>query len=275
MDLAYDGAAFAGFAPQPGRSTVVGALGTAIAKNLRLGAAPFIVGAGRTDAGVHALAQVVSFDLERSSLAETDVERLVRSLNHQLAGRIAVARLRQIDDFHARYDATWRRYRYLVTSAAPLGFTDAIAWAVGEPLDALAMAEATALLEGVHDFRAFCKRPPDKASGEPLVRHVFEAGWRREPDRLGLGASGEFLVFHIRANAFCHNQVRRLVSTLVAVGRGALRVEEVGARLVSGAPLRLPPPAPAAGLVLSAVGYDERHGGPSGREAVEGPDPSR
>ena len=150
MDLAYDGAAFTGFAPQPGRPTVVGALGEAIARNLRLDAPPFIVGAGRTDAGVHALAQVISFDLARSSLAEADVERFVRSLNHQLIGRVAIARLRQIDDFHARYDATWRHYRYLVTSGAPLGFTDAIAWAVGEPLDVLAMAEATALLKGVH-----------------------------------------------------------------------------------------------------------------------------
>lgn len=264
MDLAYDGAAFAGFAPQPGRETVVGALGDAIARTLRLEAPPFIVGAGRTDAGVHALAQVISFDLARASLPETEVEAFVRSLNHQLSGRVVVARARQIDDFHARYDATWRQYRYLVTSAAPLGFTSAVAWAVGEPLDVLAMADASARLVGVHDFRAFCKRAPDKTAGEPLVRHVFEAAWRREPDRLGLVASGEYLVFHIRANAFCHNQVRRLVGALVGVGRGILGPDEFAARLVSGDPRRLPPPAPAAGLVLSAVGYDGAHGGSSG-----------
>ncbi len=264
MDLAYDGAAFAGFAPQPGRDTVVGALGEAIARTLRLDAAPFIVGAGRTDAGVHALAQVISLDLGAAVLSEDSTDWFLRSLNHQLRGRVVVARARVLDDFHARFDATWRQYRYLVATGPALAATSALAWAVAAPLDLAAMNDASACLVGVHDFRAFCKRAPDKTPDEPLLRHVYEATWTDEPDRLGVAAAGGFVVFRIRANAFCHNQVRRLVGSLVAVGRGELEPEEIAARLQSGDARRLPAPAPAAGLALVGVGYDDLHGGPSG-----------
>ena len=268
MDLAYDGAAFAGFAPQPGRVTVVGALGEAIARTLRLEAAPFIVGAGRTDAGVHALAQVISLDLEPSTLDEDRADWFVRSLNHQLRGRVVVARAWVLDDFHARFDATWRQYRYLVATGPALAATSAFSWAVAAPLDLAAMNDASAYVVGVHDFRAFCKRAPDKTPDEPLLRHVYEAAWADEPDRLGVVTNGGFLVFHIRANAFCHNQVRRLVGSLVAVGRGDLDPEEIAARLQSGEARQLPAPAPAAGLALVGVGYDDAHGGPSGPTAL-------
>ncbi len=243
----------------------MGHLGEAIARSLRLDAPPFIVGAGRTDAGVHALAQVISLDLARSSVDEAGIESLVRSLNHQLRGRVVVREARIIPEFHARFDATWRGYRYLVTTGPALGPTDALAWAVEGTLDVGAMNDASSRLVGVHDFRAFCKRAPDKAAGEPLVRHVYEARWDTQPDELALGVTGEFLVFWIRANAFCHNQVRRLVGALVAVGRGALSPAQFEDRLTSGRAERLPAPAPASGLALAAVGYDDAHGGPSGR----------
>ena len=264
LDLAYDGAAFAGFAPQPDRETVVGALGEAIARYLRLDEPPFLVGAGRTDAGVHALGQVVSLDLARASVDESGVEALVRSLNHQLRGRVVVQRARAIPDFHARFDATWRGYRYLVAVGPSFGATDALAWPVTDALDLAAMNEAAALLLGDHDFRAFCKRPPDKSADEPLVRRVYEAHWRVARDELALGVAGAYLVFWIRANAFCHNQVRRLVGALVGLGRGAVSIATLEERLASGVAEGLPAPAPASGLALCAVGYDERHGGPSG-----------
>ena len=265
LDLAYDGAAFAGFAPQPGRETVVGALGGAIARYLRLDEPPFIVGAGRTDAGVHAFAQVISLDLARSSVDEAGIASMLRSINHQLRGRVVVREARAIPGFHARFDATWRGYRYLVAPGPSLAATNALAWPVEGALDLAAMNDAAELVLGVHDFRAFCKRPPDKTADEPLVRHVYEARWRTARDELALGVAGEYLVFWIRANAFCHNQVRRLVGSLVAVGRGTLTLADFEAHLADGVAEGLPSPAPASGLALCAVGYDERHGGPSGR----------
>ncbi|HSN02270.1 MAG TPA: tRNA pseudouridine(38-40) synthase TruA [Acidimicrobiales bacterium] len=266
LDLAYDGAAFAGFAVQPDRTTVVGDLRAAIARSLQLDDEPFLVGAGRTDAGVHAFAQVVSFDLPEAALDDALLERFTRSLNAQLRGRVLVTRaLRVPDDFSARHDALWRSYRYLVAPSPSLVALESIAWSVGGEIDLAAMNEASALVHGEHDFRAFCKRPADKGPDEPLVRNVFEASWRVEPDALRLSPSGEpFYVFSIRAKAFCHNMVRRLVSSLVAVGQGRLRAEDITARLETHSGVGLPAPAPAAGLALTAVGYEAAHGGPAG-----------
>ena len=267
LDLAYDGAAFRGFALQPDKPTVVGAVRAAIARSLRLNEEPFLVGAGRTDAGVHAIAQVVSLDLPAEVLEASDVEGFLRSLNGQLRGSVIVTSARQVrDDFSARHSAQWRAYRYLVAPAASLSPTAALAWCVAGPLDDEAMNAAAALVLGEHDFRAFCKRPADKGPGEALVRRVDEAYWTRSVDSLTLSVSGEpFYVFSIRAKAFCHNMVRRLTSTLVAVGQGQLAPHEVTARLASLSGVGLPAPAPAAGLCLVAVGYDDSDGGPAGR----------
>ena len=267
LDLAYDGAAFAGFAPQPGRETVVGALAAALERTLRLDGPPFIVGAGRTDAGVHALAQVVSLDLPVTAVGPDGAGHLVAALNGQLRARVAVLRAGVVDGFNARHDARWRAYRYLVSTGAPLGATSRVAWPVSGALDCVAMNEAATLILGDHDFRAFCRRPVDKSPGEPLVRHVLAAHWRVEPDHLTLTTGGAFLVFSIRANAFCHHQVRRLVGAFVDVGRGRLTTAELAARLESGEPTGLAAPAPAAGLALVGVGYDDAHGGPSGTDA--------
>jgi tRNA pseudouridine38-40 synthase len=269
LDLAYDGAAFAGFAVQPDRTTVVGSLRAAIARSLQLDDEPFLVGAGRTDSGVHAFAQVVSLDLPAGVLDDAGVERFTRSLNGQLRGRVLVNRVLAVpDDFSARYSALWRSYRYLVTSAPSLASLEAVSWAVAGEVDLAAMNEAAAVIRGEHDFRAFCKRPADKGPDEPLVRNVLEASWRREPDAIHLSASGEpFYVFSIRATAFCHNMVRRLVSSLVAVGQGRLRVEDITTRLETHSGVGLPAPAPAAGLALVAVGYEDAVGGPAGESA--------
>ena len=270
LDLAYDGAAFAGFAVQPDRTTVVGELRAAIQRSLQLEDEPFLVGAGRTDAGVHAFAQVVSFDLPEGVLEGVGLERFTRSLNAQLRGRVIVTRSLDVpEDFSARYSALWREYRYLVAPAPTLDSLAAISWAVRGELDLAAMNEAAEAIRGEHDFRAFCKRPADKGPDEPLVRNVVDAIWRIEADALALTPTGgTFWVFSIRAKAFCHHMVRRLVSSLVAVGQGSLTSDDVRERLASHSGVGLPAPAPAGGLALVAVGYEAHVGGPAGKAAL-------
>jgi tRNA pseudouridine38-40 synthase len=263
LDIAYDGGAFSGFAYQPQFHTVVGELRATLASTLRLDHEPVVVGAGRTDAGVHAFGQVVHVDLPRA-LPETrrvlEPERLTRSLNQQLRGRIRVLRAAMVgDDFHARFSATWREYRYLVLETRPpaLGLTNAWSWAVEGPLDLEVMNKATGEILGTHDFRAFCRRPTNAQPGEALLREVLDARWERLADTWELSPEGaSVLRLRIRARSFCHNMVRCLVSTVVAIGQGRLADSTVAERLESLERSHLPSPAPAAGLCLVDVGYD-------------------
>jgi len=271
LDLAYDGSGLSGFAFQPRFTTVVGLVRETLARTLRLDEPPHIVGAGRTDAGVHAFAQVVHVDLPdplfRSNRGPEE-ERLLHSLNRQLAGRVRVLRARRVpDDFHARFSAQWREYRYLVLESEPpaLALTAAWSWSVPGPLDVAAMNAAGADAVGVHDFRAFCRRPAKAAPEDPLTRHVLVAHWERIEDRWGLSpTAAPALRLRVRAVSFCHHMVRCLVSTMVAIGQGALDETTVRERLVSLQREQLPPPAPAGGLSLVGVGYEEFAGGPSG-----------
>jgi tRNA pseudouridine38-40 synthase len=261
LDLAYDGSTFRGLAVQPGLETVAGALGLALARTLRLGEPPTLVAAGRTDAGVHALGQVVHADLPDPLFADgAGPERLVSALNHQLAGRVAVLRAAPAPPgFDARFSATWRAYRYLVVeSGAPgLALAGAWAWHVGGPLDLAAMNRAGAPAVGEHDFRAFCRRPARAEPGEAIVREVLSLAWREAADDLGLTPGALVARLDIVARSFCHQMVRSLVGAMVAVGQGRLGEGEVAARLADPRRDRLPAPAPAAGLCLVAVGYGE------------------
>ncbi len=261
LELAYDGGSFRGFAYQPGAETVVGVLRRTLASTLHLASEPDIVGAGRTDSGVHAFAQVAHVDLPLAPSARTPSgERLARSLNKQLRGRVHVSRIDPVgDDFHARFSATWREYRYLVLEgeAPGLAFTNAWSWSVATALDLAAMNRASADVVGSHDFRAFCRRPANVEVGEALVRRVISASWERLEDQWSLSAqSAPACRFTIRAQSFCHNMVRALVSTLVGIGRGEWSEATIRDRLASGSRHQLPPRAPAAGLALVAVGYD-------------------
>ena len=260
LDLAYDGRAFSGFAYQPRLETVAGALREALARTLRLEAEPAIVGAGRTDAGVHALAQVVHVDLPARPPTRHALEtaRLVASLNAQLRGRVHVLAATPVEDsFHARFSATWRAYRYLVCVDGPrLDALGALAWCVRGPVDLAAMSAAAAEVVGTHDFRSFCRRAPRTAPGDPINRLVLEARWRVVDDPLGLAPGGTFYRLDIRAQSFCHTMVRSLVSTMVAIGQGRLAPDTLGRRLASPERDRLPAPAPPTGLALVAVGYD-------------------
>ena len=271
LDIAYDGQGLNGFAYQPEVSTVVGLLRSTIATTLHLDEEPSIVGAGRTDAGVHAFAQVIHVDLPSNFFASRggpDAERLVRALNRQLRGRVRVLSAYVVDDsFHARFSATWREYRYLVLETTPpaLALHDAFSWAVKGPLDVVAMNRASEMLLGIHDFRAFCRRPDGSDPGEPLKRLVMGAHWERLADTWQMSPERAPAVrFTIRAQSFCHNMVRSLTSTLVVVGQGKLPESTIPERLASHQRDHLPAPAPAGGLSLVGVGYSAFAGGPSG-----------
>ncbi len=250
--VAYDGQGFAGFALQSGqrKPTVAGVLREALVR--ALGHSVDITCAGRTDAGVHAWGQVISFD---ASVERFDADRLQRSLNKQLAPRVAVRDLQVAPEgFSARFDAIARRYRYTILRSP---FADPLmthtAWWVDEPLDLRLMRLGCDPLLGEHDFSAFCRRPKVEPGAPPrsLVRTVREARWEREAHPGG----GEILRFWIEANAFCHQMVRSVVGTLVDVGRGTIRPGDLTAVLREGDRARAGTVAPPQGLILWEVQY--------------------
>jgi tRNA pseudouridine38-40 synthase len=271
LDVAYDGNGLSGFAYQPETVTVVGLLRETLARTLRLAQEPDVVGAGRTDAGVHAFAQVVHVDLPTVFFENDrgpDVGRLLYSLNKQLAGRIRILKAQPVsDEFHARYSATWRAYRYLVLEDLPpaLNVTSAWSWTTPGPIDIEAMNRCGTDILGTHDFRAFCRRPTDSLTSEPLLREVLDVHWQRVDDEWGITPTGSpALRLSIRAQSFCHTMVRSLVSTMVAIGQGTLSENTIKGRLESLERDHLPAPAPPGGLALIGVGYEEFAGGPSG-----------
>jgi tRNA pseudouridine38-40 synthase len=211
--------------------------------------------AGRTDAGVHARGQVVTFD----TTAAPDVSRLRDSLNGLLGPRIVVNQVQLVDPtFDARFSATSRSYRYTVVNRdVPDPFRATTAWWVPEPLDRVALAEACVPLIGEHDFSSFCRRPrPSGGEREKqrltevsLVRRVVSAGWTEVDDDPGV------LVFHISASAFCHQMVRSIVGMLVDVGRGHRTPADVAAAIQARDRSRAGQLAPPHGLVLWEVGY--------------------
>jgi tRNA pseudouridine38-40 synthase len=263
LDIAYDGNAFSGFAYQPEFTTVVGVLRETLASTLGM-EEPMIIGAGRTDAGVHAFAQVVHVDLPLTLFTVDrgpDPQRLMRSLNQQLRGRIRVLDATPVDQsFHARYSASWREYRYLVLDTSPpaLNLTDAWSWSVQGPLDIDAMNRVSTEILGLHDFRAFCRRPTNSDANEPILRRVIDARWERLTDDWALTPDhSPTLKFTIRAESFCHNMVRCLTSVLVAIGQGKLPETTIAERFENLSRDHLPSPAPASGLALVGVGYDD------------------
>lgn len=252
---------FHGFAVQPGQRTVAGTLCDAIGQVLD--ERPRLTCAGRTDTGVHALAQVVHVDLEGPRLEERfalpmrageEIPGLARSLTGLCGPGVEVWRaVIAPPGFEARHAATGRRYHYdleLGERADPLRRNRV--WHVGGEIDLSVVRMASDPLLGEHDFSAFCRRPPDNASG-PITRKVVDARWTIPGDRL--------LRFEIEAGAFCHQMVRSLVGALVAAGQGRKRPSDIVALLRSGSRLGAPPLAPARGLCLVAVRYPAELGG--------------
>jgi tRNA pseudouridine38-40 synthase len=237
----YDGRGFHGWQVQPDQRTVQGELERVLGR-LTNAPAP-VVGAGRTDAGVHATGQVGAVDVPRKWTAHA----LRRAVNALLPDDVWVADAEvALPHFHPRYDASSRSYLYRVglASEADSPFRARWCWPLLRPVDLLAMERGTAALVGEHSFRAFAKAGQEERGDRCIVTEARWAEWE------GVG-----LEFHVTANRFLHHMVRYLVGTLVDVGLGAREADDV-ARLLEGRPgLETSPPAPPEGLFLSAVAY--------------------
>ena len=248
--VAYKGTVFAGFARQPGQLTVQGqleeALSTVFAQPVET------VCAGRTDAGVHARGQVVSFSLPEEVLEgrANSPDRLLRSLN-ALTHDDIVARSAELRPagFSARFDAVSREYRYFIcTDPTPPIFMADFSWHVEKPLDVAAMAFASRALIGEHDFKSFCLAV--SAEGKTTMRRVDEIAFDR------MESMGEhFLVITVRGNAFLHSMVRTIVGSLELIGRGHRDVSWLAEVLEARDRSAAGPNAPAKGLVLWQVEY--------------------
>lgn len=235
----YDGTEFAGFQVQPGRRTVQGALETALAR-LNGGRRQAVDGAGRTDAGVHAAGQVIAFTYAGALSAEA----LMEALNGTLPPDVAVRDVRRAPaTFHPRYAARYREYRYTVWNGPRSPLRERTALWVRTPLDTDAMARAATAFEGRHDFSAFGGVDP-----EP-VRTVHAVRVRRR---------GDLVTIDVRADAFLRGMVRRMVASLLAVGRGRIAETAVGEALRAREPALAGAAAPARGLCLRRVAIGRR-----------------
>ena len=244
--LEYDGTDFHGWQSQPLVRTVEGVLRDALQQVT--GEAPRLTAAGRTDRGAHSHGQVVGVPLDRAWVPQ----RLSTALNAVLPGDVAVRHAEHAaDDFHARFDALSRTYRYVVVSRpqrAPLVRRQA--WQVSGELDIAAMRAAAELVTGTHDFGCFGRSP---RPGGSTVRTVERAEVRRVtvPDAAGTPA----YVIEVSADAFLHGMMRGIVGAIVAVGRGQASVDDVAAMLAGRATPRHVSAAPARGLHQWAVTY--------------------
>ena len=236
LTLEYDGAGFRGWAAQPGLRTVEAELGAAL--DAVFSRRDALAVAGRTDAGVHALANVASVDVDGGAPAE----RAAEALNAVLPDDVAVVAAEQAPpEFHARRSARARSYRYRILarrSPSPLERGRALWWPRG--IDEDALAESARLLVGEHDFRAFT---PTETQHEIFVRVVEAARWER---------TGDELVFTITADSFLRHMVRTLVGTMLETDTPTFE------RLLTGRPRpEAGPTAPPWGLTLEHVQYDD------------------
>jgi len=243
--LSYDGAEFAGWQVQPDADTVQGTLASAIGRITGEKVLP--QGSGRTDAGVHALAQVATFVTD----ASVPTENFVKALNDILPASVRVLEITEAPAaFHARHSACAKTYRYRIYrgSICP-PFLARYVWHYPYPLDENAMTRAAALVVGEHDFTSFAAVDPERGREDvraSSVRRIFSSAWNRIEEEL---------VYTVRGSGFLHHMVRNLVGTFILVGKSTLQVEDVTRileardRSVAGAT------APASGLYLVSVEY--------------------
>jgi tRNA pseudouridine38-40 synthase len=243
--LSYDGSEFGGWQVQPDAATVQGTLASAIGRVTGEKVLP--QGSGRTDAGVHALAQVVTFVTESS----VPTANFVKALNDVLPPSVRVLEVEEVaPDFHARKSARAKTYRYRIYRAAICPpFLARYVWHYPFPLDESAMVRAAGLVEGERDFTSFAAVDPERGrEGLALsnVRRIFSSSWERD---------GEEFVYTVKGSGFLHHMVRNLVGTFILVGKATLHAEDVTRilearnRSVAGAT------APASGLYLVSVEY--------------------
>lgn len=242
--VAYHGADFHGFAENPGVRSIAGDLNKAI--SLVVGEPISVTCAGRTDKGVHAIGQVVSFDVPEG----ISLERLASSVNRQSSPSVLFTDLQFVDqDFDARFSAISRTYSYRILNSPDLDpFLVDRVWHISSQLDLSSMQKASSHLIGEHDFSSFCKKPKLK-SGETvsLVRNVKYATWSSPNEN--------DLFFEISASSFCHQMVRSIVGTLVSVGLGKISHDYLP-KLISLADRQAAGEiAPPQGLILLSVEY--------------------
>jgi tRNA pseudouridine38-40 synthase len=265
LTLSYDGAEFAGWQMQPGRTTVQGALASAIGRLSGENVLPH--GSGRTDAGVHALAQVASF----ATASTIPTENWMKALNDILPPSIRVLEVTEAaPEFHARKSARAKTYRYRIYRAAICPpFLTRYVWHYPYPLEESAMVAAARVVVGEHDFTSFAAVDPERvermAAGENVhttnvrtsnvrtsnvhptnVRTIFASSWTRE---------GEELIYTVRGNGFLHHMVRNLVGTFLLVGKGTVSLEDLRRILDARERTAAGPTAPASGLYLVEVEY--------------------
>lgn len=242
--LTYDGAEFSGWQIQPDAATVQGTLASAIGRVTGEKVLP--QGSGRTDAGVHALAQVVTFVTESS----VPTENFLKALNDILPASVRVRDVTEAPaDFHARHSARAKTYRYRIHRAAICPpFLARYVWHYPYPLHEAAMARAAGLVEGEHDFTSFAAVDPERGREEPVsnVRTIFSSKWER---------AGEEFVYTVCGSGFLHHMVRNLVGTFILVGKGTLQAEDVTRILAARNRSAAGATAPASGLYLVSVEY--------------------
>ena len=263
--LSYDGADFAGWQVQPGRETVQGALASAIRRLSGENVLP--QGSGRTDAGVHALAQVASF----RTASPIPAENWMRALNDILPASIRVLEVTEATpEFHARKSARAKTYRYRMHRGATCPpFLTRYVWHYPYPLEESAMVAAAGVVVGEHDFTSFAavdtERVRRMAAEEDLwtsavptsnvrptnvrptnVRTIFSSGWTRQ---------GEEMIYTVRGSGFLHHMVRNLVGTFLLMGKGTVSLEDFGRILKARERTAAGPTAPASGLYLVDVEY--------------------
>jgi tRNA pseudouridine38-40 synthase len=240
--MEYDGSRYHGFQWQDGQPSVQGELEKALTK--LTGERRRVMSASRTDAGVHAKGQVVSF--RTGSALSTD--SFVSGLNHYLPTDIAVREAHRISDkFNVRREAISREYSYYILNRPTRSpIREGFSYLVAGRLDIEAMNQACSTLVGEHDFASFAAR--NGASVKSTVRRVFRAEVTKE---------GEMVLFNISANSFLMHQVRNTIGALIRVGLGKMTLDEFNSILEAREPALAGPTAPAYGLCLNRVNYPE------------------
>ena len=239
--ISYDGSGYHGFQKQKDILTVQGVVEEVLAK--LCGERVVTAGSGRTDAGVHALAQTLTF----TTNGRIPCANMVRAAASLLPRDIVLISAEEVEEgFHARFSAKWKTYEYkLLVNAHDNPFMMRYAWQLREQLDLPAMNEAAALLLGTHDFSAF--RSTGSVDSSP-VKTIYAAQWQQQ---------GEEVSFRISGDGFLYHMVRNLVWSLVQVGLGKRSKADFAAELASERCEFLNSPAPAEGLYLAQVGDEE------------------
>jgi len=261
--LAYDGTDFHGWQVQPGEPTIQGELQAALGRIT--GETPLPQGSGRTDAGVHALAQVASFQLQ----APIPADNLHRALNRSLPASIRIIEAKTTPNgFHARHSAVAKTYEYRVFLGEICPpFQARFVYTCPWLSDPVGLEHSAHHFLGEHDFLSFAATDPDLttrcASSDPelgetakgatgsAIRTIDFSAWERRQNE-----AGDLLVYRVRGNGFLHHMVRNLVGTMLEVGRGNLRPEEIPGILAARSRSAAGPTAPARGLFLHSVEYE-------------------